>query len=145
MKLLLTAALAAFSLCAQVASKPEPISVSAVPSERDLTPSEIKDLTLANAQIEVLRARFKVDDLESKIKEFQAAIGPIYAAQEALAKGFCLSVGVPEDKIKTGGCGLSVGVDAAGQALKGQDGKAIPSKVWAVKAQSPVMPSAEKK
>lgn len=131
--------------------KPAPQNLPAIPSaiaspsEREFTPEEIEKLTLYNAQIEVLRARYKMDDVESQTKKFNEEAGAIAIKQEVIVKAACIKVGVPEQRIRTGGCGVSLGVDATGKPVNGQDGKQIPSKVWFVPEKKFDLPAVDKK
>lgn len=146
----LTIILTAFTaiLAAQPAQKPAPEKPAtiAAPSERALTDDEVLKLSLANSQIEVLRAKFGIEELEKKYKEWQAAVAQIAARQEVIVKAACTSVGVAEADIPNGGCGLSLGVDTTGKALNGQDGKPLASRVWkeVKKPQMAALPAVEK-
>lgn len=145
MRLILLAATAALMFGQEAKVAPAKASAPTISSERPFTSDEVEKLTLATAQIEVLRARFKVDDLEAKYKEFQQEVGPIAAKQEAILKAACTSVGVPEEKIKTGGCGISMGVDATGKPINGSDGKQVASRVWLNPEAKLALPAVEKK
>lgn len=123
-----TAALT-FAQDAKVTAPKEPLRPT---TERLFTTDEVEKLTLYNAQLEVLRSRFKIDEMEKTYKEFQEAVAPISAKQQGVLSIACGSVGVSEDKIKAGGCGVSIGVDATGKPINGADGKPVLSRVWAV-------------
>lgn len=125
---------------------PKATAPPVIASERLFPADEVEKLTLASAQIEVLRARFKVEELEAKYKEFQAAVAPIAAKQEAILKSACTIVGVSEENMKAGRCGISLGVDAMGNPVNGPDGKQLASKVWAKPAETALnLPVVEKK
>lgn len=148
MKLILIAALAATAFAQEAKVAAPKATPPAISHERLFTSDEVEKLTLVSAQIEVLRARFKVDELEAKYKEFQAELVPIAAKQEAILKAACTAIGVSEEKMKSGGCGISLGVDATGKAINGQDGKPVASRVWVVDTpKSPVagLPAIEAK
>lgn len=140
------AAVALFGQEAKVAPVPAG-SVPAMVSERTLSQDEVEKLTLVSAQIEVLRARFKIEEIEAKYKDFQEQLGPIAAKQEVIVKAACTSVGVSEEKMKAGGCGISLGVDATGKSVNGQDGKPVLSRVWIIPDQpkAPLKLPADKK
>lgn len=149
MRLLLLCAAFAASMFAQDAkiSTPPPVQPGLEKKELFFTPEEIEKLTLVSAQMEILKTRFKVEDLEAKYKEYQAELAPVAARQEAILKAKCQAVGVSEERMKTGGCGISLGVDATGKPINGQDGKPVPSKVWVVPEapKEPLKLPAEKK
>lgn len=136
MKLMfLTVAFAALTF-GQAAAKAEATKAplpADIPKERLLTIDEITKLVTVNAQIEVLRKRFNMDELEQKAKEFQAELAVIAARQSPVITGACASVGISEEDAKKGMCGLNVGIDAIGKVINGQDGKPLMSRVWAIK------------
>lgn len=135
-------------LSAQPVQKPAPEkpATSTAPADRALSDDEVLKLSLANSQIEVLRSKYDIVALEKKYKEFQAEVAQIAARQEVIVKAACASVGVSEADIKTGGCGLSLGLDTTGKAINGQDGKPIVSRVWreVKKPQMAALPTVEK-
>lgn len=138
MKHLLIAALAAFTLAAQPAAKPEPspASVTAAPSptERALSETEVLKLTNANLKIKLLGEKFKLDEYR---KEAEA----ITSEQNAVAVTMCLSVGVPKEFVQTQ-CGVNLGVDPDGKPLLGPDQKPVQPRVW---WQRPAAPPVEEK
>lgn len=125
----------------------EPPQAIAAPTERPFTEDEVAKLSLAQSQMQVLRDRFHIDDLEKTFRDFQAEASVIAARQEAVVRAACLSIGVPEAQIKTGVCQPTFGIDATGKPIMGQDGKPVPNVVRRVpqQGQTPVLPAADKK
>jgi hypothetical protein len=147
---LILTAFSAISVAAQPAQKSvaaeEKVATQSALTERALTDDEVLKLSLANSQMEVLKAQFGIAELEKKYREFQEKAAPIVARQEAIIKPACVSVGVAEEKIKSGECQVSLGIGADGIPLTGADGKPIPSKVTHAKPQGvPQFPVVEKK
>lgn len=140
---LLVAASAALTFAQEAKVAPEKAPLAPTPKEIIFTAEEIEKLTLVGAQLEVLQGRFKVDELEAKFKEFQAAIAPIAAKQQAILNAKCGELGLTEENIKAGKCMFSLGVDSTGKVIKGQDGKPLASRVWV--AEGLQLPAADKK
>lgn len=131
--MILIAALAAFSISAQVAKvEPKTTVDTPPPTERQLTKDEVTSFELASARIQVLRAKFHIDDYEKEAKPFQDTLNGIFVAA-------CKSVGVSEELIQKGSCGFTVGVDQEGKPLLGPDGKPITARVVFVKPTQPVV------
>jgi hypothetical protein len=128
--LIFVAAMAAFS---QELAKVDPKATTpaAKPAERPLTKEEVLTFRATMAEIKNLRAEFRIDEYEKKIKV-------IANEQQTAATDMCLSVGVPKELVQTQ-CGITTGLDENGQPLNGPDGKPITPKVFWNK------PTAEKK
>lgn len=137
-KLILIAAMAAFA-DAQVAEKPAPKETTkqTAPARMKFTPEEIDKLSLYNAQYQVIRDKDKADELEKSYRAYQQDIAPVAAKQQAIIEAKCLAVGVPKETVSTGGCGVTFGIDASGNEIKGPDGKPIESEVWRIEQKTP--------
>lgn len=137
MRIVTLAALAALTLSAQdVKVDPKSITPTPPPTERQLTETETLKLQLAAAKIALLNKQF---DIAGYNKE----LIPIQAEQNAIAMAACKSVGIPEELIKQGQCGLNLGIDNDAKPMLGADGKPVAARVWWNKPAPPVV--AEKK
>lgn len=121
MKLVLIAVFAAltFGQDAKVASSPAP--PAAVQSERPLTNEESLEVENAMVHISLLNKEYKIDD-------YQKELSPYASTQDKVLSAACLSVGVPQEKLRTE-CGIA-GFGPDGKQMTGQDGKPVPRRVW---------------
>ena len=121
-------ALAGVAFCQDIKAVNVPGS-SGAPTERALTDLEVTKFQLAAAQLELAKAKYK-------IQEFNEEIQPAVQSQNAIARAACLSVGVPENKILFGSpeneCGINTGFGPDGKPLNGPDGKPTQPKVWRI-------------
>lgn len=134
MKLLLTAALAALSLHAQVVSKPEPappatVRSSAPAAEYSMSREQVLEIKLAETEIALLNKEFKID-------EYQIKAQPLFSAREKALRAVCAKAGVPEEKIATE-CAIDVGTVQ-------KDGTTSKARTWWNKPESAKQTPAKK-
>jgi len=140
----LFAALAAFSIGAFAqsvveAKVPSKTDLPKIATERQLTELEVTKMQLASTKIELAAKKFDIAGYQKEIEPFQAD-------QMAIARGACISVGVPADKVQTE-CAIQLGVGADGKPLIDQtSGKPVQARVWWSKPAPPApAPSKESK
>ena len=119
MKLFVFAAMAAIGMYGQT------------PQERPLTKEELLTFRATVAEINELRAAYK-------IAEFNEKVAPKVAEQQKAFFAACESVGVPKDKINPQSgpseCSLNTGMDDSGNPIKDAKGNTVQAKVWWNKA-----------
>jgi hypothetical protein len=121
MKLIIIAALTAFTLLATEPVKQEQPKVQ----DRPLTDAEALSTRLDNQKIQVEREKYHLDEFEKAIQEPQTHFSQVVIDA-------CKSIGIPLEKVQTE-CGFQNGHDpATDKPLVGQDGKALAAHVWRI-------------
>lgn len=130
MKIIITfAAVAALTFGQEAKVAPLPAQANAPPSERALSETESLRIQLTIANLKVLQAKHKTEELQKKMEEFQSEAKPVIEEQQSIISTACQSVGVPIEKMQEE-CGISTGIGEDGRPAVGPDGKPMQARVW---------------
>ena len=135
MKLLILAALAAFSLSAQekpAPEKPKPaeqVAKATTELPKPALPPELVFNELDSTTLQLIATKAARLNDRYKIPEYQKELQPLAQQQQSLYLKACRKLGIPDDLIQKE-CGFESGVDLDGNVKKSPDGNPVQAKVW---------------